>query len=139
MKLETKIKKAIKEIKNTNVQNFFMVSFSETVRKVSNTKNGEFKLEEKKEESEQKIEEIIEKIIPKQDTQDEPVIVEEIVVQEQNNDFEVIKAEKTGESGGSNVEPVSENNNSNHFFVFVFFLFHIHIFYKNINTLENIF
>ena len=70
------------------------------------------KLEEKKEESEQKIEEIIEKIIPKQDTQDEPVIVEEIVVQEQNNDFEVIKAEKTGESGGSNVEPVSENNNS---------------------------
>ena len=39
-----KIKKAIKETKNTNVQNFFMVSFSETVRKVSNTKNGEFKL-----------------------------------------------------------------------------------------------
>ncbi|MBU3922717.1 hypothetical protein KJ684_00570, partial [Patescibacteria group bacterium] len=51
------------------------------------------KLEEKKEESEQKpekiIEEKIEEIIPKQDTQDEPVIIEEIVVQEQNNDFEI--------------------------------------------------
>jgi len=39
-----KIKKAIKTIKNKNVQNFFLVAFSETVRKSSNTKNGEFKL-----------------------------------------------------------------------------------------------
>lgn len=39
-----KIKKAIKEIGNEKVRNFFMVSFSETVRKTSNSKNGEFKL-----------------------------------------------------------------------------------------------
>lgn len=39
-----KIKKAIKEIKNKNIRNFFLVAFSETVRKSSNTKNGEFKL-----------------------------------------------------------------------------------------------
>ena len=39
-----KIKKAIKEIKNKNIQNFFLVAFSEAVRKASNTKNGEFKL-----------------------------------------------------------------------------------------------
>ncbi|MBU3943014.1 transcriptional repressor LexA, partial [Patescibacteria group bacterium] len=39
-----KIKKAIKDIKNDDIRNFFMVSFSEIVRKVSNTKNGEFKL-----------------------------------------------------------------------------------------------
>ena len=39
-----KIKKAIKQIKNKNIQNFFLVAFSETVRKTSNTKNGEFKL-----------------------------------------------------------------------------------------------
>ncbi|MFH1890210.1 MAG: transcriptional repressor LexA, partial [Candidatus Kuenenbacteria bacterium] len=39
-----KIKKAIKEIKNEKIKNFFMVAFSETVRLVSNTKNGEFKL-----------------------------------------------------------------------------------------------
>ncbi len=39
-----KIKKAIQEISNRNVRNFFMVAFSETVRKVSNTKSGEFKL-----------------------------------------------------------------------------------------------
>ncbi len=39
-----KIKKAIKEISNKNVQNFFLTAFSETVRKVSNTKSGEFKL-----------------------------------------------------------------------------------------------
>lgn len=39
-----KIKKAIKEIKNKKIQNFFLVAFSETVRKSSNTKNGEFKL-----------------------------------------------------------------------------------------------
>ncbi|MBU1130518.1 transcriptional repressor LexA [Patescibacteria group bacterium] len=39
-----KIKKAIKEIKNKNIQNFFLVGFSETVRLASNTKNGEFKL-----------------------------------------------------------------------------------------------
>ncbi|MFH1713493.1 MAG: transcriptional repressor LexA [Candidatus Jacksonbacteria bacterium] len=39
-----KIKKAIQEIKNKNIQNFFLAAFSETVRKSSNTKNGEFKL-----------------------------------------------------------------------------------------------
>ncbi|MFH1551930.1 MAG: transcriptional repressor LexA [bacterium] len=39
-----KIKKVIKEIKNEQIKNFFMVAFSETVRRVSNTKNGEFKL-----------------------------------------------------------------------------------------------
>lgn len=39
-----KIKKAIKEIKDKKVQDFFMIAFSETVRKVSNTKNGEYKL-----------------------------------------------------------------------------------------------
>jgi len=39
-----KIKKAIKEIKNKKNRDFFLVAFSETVRKSSNTKNGEFKL-----------------------------------------------------------------------------------------------
>ncbi|MFH1771328.1 MAG: transcriptional repressor LexA [Candidatus Omnitrophota bacterium] len=39
-----KIKKAIKEIKNEKIRNFFLVSFSETVRLSSNTNNGEFKL-----------------------------------------------------------------------------------------------
>ena len=39
-----KIKKAIKEIKNKKIRDFFLVAFSETVRKSSNTKNGEFKL-----------------------------------------------------------------------------------------------
>jgi site-specific DNA-methyltransferase (cytosine-N4-specific) len=39
-----KIKKVIKEIKNKKIQDFFLVAFSETVRKSSNTKNGEFKL-----------------------------------------------------------------------------------------------
>jgi len=39
-----KIKKAIKELKNKRIQDFFLVAFSETVRKSSNTKNGEFKL-----------------------------------------------------------------------------------------------
>ena len=39
-----KIKKVIKEISNKNVQNFFLAAFSEIVRKVSNTKSGEFKL-----------------------------------------------------------------------------------------------
>ncbi len=39
-----KIKKAIKDISNKNIRKFFMVAFSETVRKVSNTKSGEFKL-----------------------------------------------------------------------------------------------
>ena len=39
-----KIKKAIKEVKNKDVQNFLLVAFSEIVRKASNTKNGEFKL-----------------------------------------------------------------------------------------------
>jgi len=42
-KLE-KIKKAIKDINNEKVMNFFMVAFSETVRQCSNTKSGEFKL-----------------------------------------------------------------------------------------------
>jgi len=39
-----KIKKAIKEISDKKVRNFFMVAFSLTVRLSSNTKNGEFKL-----------------------------------------------------------------------------------------------
>ncbi len=39
-----KIKKAISETKDANVKNFFMVAFSEIVRKSSNSKNGEFKL-----------------------------------------------------------------------------------------------
>ncbi len=39
-----KIKKAISKIRNENIRNYFMVSFSETVRLSSNTKNGEFKL-----------------------------------------------------------------------------------------------
>lgn len=39
-----KIKKAINSIKDENIKNFFLVSFSETVRLSSNTKNGEFKL-----------------------------------------------------------------------------------------------
>lgn len=39
-----KIKKAIYEITNKNIRDFFMVAFSETARKASNTKNGEFKL-----------------------------------------------------------------------------------------------
>jgi len=39
-----KIKKAIKKIKDKKNQDFFLVAFSETVRKSSNTKNGEFKL-----------------------------------------------------------------------------------------------
>lgn len=39
-----KLKKAIYEIKNEKIRNFFMVSFSETARLSSNTKPGEFKL-----------------------------------------------------------------------------------------------
>ncbi|MDP3900068.1 MAG: transcriptional repressor LexA [bacterium] len=39
-----KIKKAILKIKDEDIQNYFMVSFSETVRLSSNTKSGEFKL-----------------------------------------------------------------------------------------------
>ena len=39
-----KIKKAIKEIKERKIRDFFLVAFSETVRLASNTKNGEFKL-----------------------------------------------------------------------------------------------
>lgn len=39
-----KLKKAILEIKDKPIQNFFMVAFSETVRYSSNTKTGEFKL-----------------------------------------------------------------------------------------------
>jgi len=39
-----KIKKAIEEIRNKKIRDFFLVAFSETVRKSSNSKNGEFKL-----------------------------------------------------------------------------------------------
>ncbi len=39
-----KLKYAIFETKNTNIRNFFLTSFSETVRLSSNTKNSEFKL-----------------------------------------------------------------------------------------------
>jgi len=39
-----KIKKAIKEMNNKDIKNFFIVAFSEAVRRVSNTKSGEFKL-----------------------------------------------------------------------------------------------
>lgn len=40
----SKIKEAIKEIKNKKIKNFFLISFSETVRLASSSKNGEFKL-----------------------------------------------------------------------------------------------
>jgi site-specific DNA-methyltransferase (cytosine-N4-specific) len=40
----TKIKRAISKIKDEDIRNYFMASFSETVRLSSNTKNGEFKL-----------------------------------------------------------------------------------------------
>jgi len=39
-----KVKKAIREIEEESVQDFFMVAFSETARYASNTKTGEFKL-----------------------------------------------------------------------------------------------
>jgi len=39
-----RLKTAIMKIKNKNRRNFFLVVFSETVRNVSNTRNGEFKL-----------------------------------------------------------------------------------------------
>lgn len=39
-----KIKNAISKITDKKIKNYFMVSFSETVRLSSNTKNGEFKL-----------------------------------------------------------------------------------------------
>jgi len=39
-----KIKKAIKEIENEKIRNFFMVAFSQIVRLSSNMKSGEFKL-----------------------------------------------------------------------------------------------
>jgi SOS regulatory protein LexA len=39
-----KLKKAIREIKDKEIQNFLIVAFSETVRYSSNTKTGEFKL-----------------------------------------------------------------------------------------------
>ena len=39
-----RLKKTINEIKNKKIKNFFLVSFSETVRRSSNTNNGEFKL-----------------------------------------------------------------------------------------------
>ena len=40
----SKIKKAIREVKDKDIQNFFLTAFSEIVRKSSNSKNGEFKL-----------------------------------------------------------------------------------------------
>jgi len=40
----TKIKKGINNIKDKNIRDFFLVTFSETVRFSSNTRNGEFKL-----------------------------------------------------------------------------------------------
>ncbi|MEK7565095.1 MAG: transcriptional repressor LexA [Patescibacteria group bacterium] len=40
----SKLKKAIQEIKDEIIRDFFMVAFSETVRYASNTKTGEFKL-----------------------------------------------------------------------------------------------
>lgn len=43
-----RIKKAILEIQNENIKNFFLVGFSEIVRQSSNTKNGEFKLVRRK-------------------------------------------------------------------------------------------
>jgi len=46
----SKIKKSITEINDKNIQNYFMASFSETVRISSNTKSGEFKLVRKKKE-----------------------------------------------------------------------------------------
>ncbi|PIZ00435.1 hypothetical protein COY62_02525 [bacterium (Candidatus Howlettbacteria) CG_4_10_14_0_8_um_filter_40_9] len=45
-----KIKKAILNINNQAIRNYFMVSFSETVRLSSNTKSGEFKLVRRKNE-----------------------------------------------------------------------------------------
>lgn len=39
-----RLKKAIDKIKNKKIRNFFLVSFSETVRLSSNSKRGEFKL-----------------------------------------------------------------------------------------------
>lgn len=39
-----KLKKCINDIKNRDVRDFFLVAFSGTVRYVSNTRNGEFKL-----------------------------------------------------------------------------------------------
>lgn len=38
------LKNSINKIKNKDIRDFFLVAFSETVRKVSNTRNGEFKL-----------------------------------------------------------------------------------------------
>lgn len=38
------IKNGIKEIKDMDIQNFFWVAFSETIRLVSNKRNGEFKM-----------------------------------------------------------------------------------------------
>lgn len=38
------IKKCINDIPNKKIRNFFLVAFSETVRAVSNTRNGEYKL-----------------------------------------------------------------------------------------------
>jgi site-specific DNA-methyltransferase (cytosine-N4-specific) len=40
----TILKKAINKIIDENVKDFFLVCFSETIRKTSNTRNGEFKL-----------------------------------------------------------------------------------------------
>ncbi len=46
----TAIKQAIDEIKDKKIRDFFLVCFSETVRKASNTRGGEFKLYRIKEE-----------------------------------------------------------------------------------------
>lgn len=45
------IKTAINRIKNNDIKDFFLVAFSETIRNVSNTRNGEFKLYRMSEES----------------------------------------------------------------------------------------
>ena len=51
-----RIKSAIDEIQEENIKNFFLVAFSETVRRVSNVKNGEFKLVRMKKEKLDKFE-----------------------------------------------------------------------------------
>ena len=43
-----RLKKAIVEVKNESIRNYFLAAFSETARLSSNTKNGEFKLVRRK-------------------------------------------------------------------------------------------
>ncbi len=45
------IKNLIKKLSDENIKNFLLITFSETIRKVSNAKNGEFKLVRIKKES----------------------------------------------------------------------------------------